>query len=81
MSNEETIGSGYYMGHTNVFHIIQEGGRTWGKEDDFKMGMKVVGPCDRATGVSVDDPREGGLLRAGIRDSCLGFRVSQSLWG
>lgn len=67
--------------HTHVFHIIQEGGRTGDREEDFKMGMKDFVQCYRATRMLVDDTREGKLLRAGIIDSCLGFRVSGSLWG
>lgn len=45
------------------------------------MGMKVFVQRYRATRRLVDDTREGILLRAGIIDSCLAFRVSGSLWG
>ena len=40
--------------------------------------MKVFGPYDKAPGKLVHDIMEG-VLKAGIIDSCLGFRLSGSL--
>lgn len=67
------------MCHTSACHSIQDSGRTWDGEKDFKMGTKVFGQYDRATGTLVGDTREG-VLRAGIwtADWTLDFqRVSQ----
>lgn len=68
----------FWAGSLQSGDIIQDGGRTWDGEKDFKMGTEVFGQYHKAHGMLVDETK-GGVLKADIIDSSLGFSLSGSL--